>query len=354
MTLPEMHAHCPVLLDAVSGSHAQNLATETSDVDRRGVFLLPRERYFSWDRVTQVSDARNDEVYYELDRFLELLAQSNPNALELLCTPPLHLRARHPLIAEIDVRKLLSKRCEKSFGGFAVAQIRKARGLNKKIRNPMEKRRKTPLEFCWVQVGNGARPLVQWMEERSMGEGACGLVRIPHMQDLYGLYHDPKAGYAGLLKKEQSNALALSSVAKDAPLLATVYFHQNGYSQYCKDHREYWEWVDNRNEERYASTAAHGRGYDAKNMMHVFRLLNMAIEIAEEGRLNVHRPDREFLLSVKRGEYAYADLLERAEALQKRMERAYAGSGLPAGPDVGYLRGLGVAVRTAVYGAGRG
>ena len=80
-----------------------------------------------------------------------------------------------------------------------------------------------------------------------------------------------------------------------------LYFNKDGYSVYCKKYKEYWEWVGKRNEARYNTTMSHGKNYDSKNMMHVFRLLLMAKEIAEEGKINVYRNDREFLLSIKEG-----------------------------------------------------
>ena len=65
-----------------------------------------------------------------------------------------------------------------------------------------------------------------------------------------------------------------------------------------------------RNETRYNSTMSHGKNYDAKNMMHVFRLLLMAKEIAAEGKINVHRKDREFLLSIKKGKFEYDQIIK--------------------------------------------
>ena len=38
-----------------------------------------------------------------------------------------------------------------------------------------------------------------------------------------------------------------------------------------------------------------------KNMMHVFRLLEMAIEIGKEKKVNVKRSNRDFLLEIKSG-----------------------------------------------------
>ena len=77
----------------------------------------------------------------------------------------------------------------------------------------------------------------------------------------------------------------------------------------------------------------HGKNYDAKNMLHVFRLLQMAEEIALTGTLQVRRPNREFLLQIRRGEFEYAELVAEAEQLVERVEAAFARSALPDTPS---------------------
>src|SRR5690606_25500286 len=102
---------------------------------------------------------------------------------------------------------------------------------------------------------------------------------------------------------------------------------------HLKEYREYWEWVEKRNEARYASTVQHGRNYDAKNLMHTFRLLEMAEEIAKHGTLTVRRPNRDFLLSIRRGDFAYEDLVERAEKRIAEIDQLFEQSHLPESPD---------------------
>lgn len=105
-----------------------------------------------------------------------------------------------------------------------------------------------------------------------------------------------------------------------------MYFNRDGYSTYCKEYREYWDWVGKRNEERYENTQSHGKNYDSKNMMHVFRLLDMAIEIAGEKKINVKRPNRDFLLNIKAGKFEYEELLKMAEEKHSEMYIAFENS----------------------------
>lgn len=109
--------------------------------------------------------------------------------------------------------------------------------------------------------------------------------------------------------------------------------------------REYWEWVDKRNVERYANTVQHDKNYDAKNMLHVFRLLQMALETAETGQLHMRRPDWELLLQIRRGKFKYEALMAEAEQLVTQVNAAFTASTLPAAPDKEFTEQLVVRVR---------
>lgn len=116
--------------------------------------------------------------------------------------------------------------------------------------------------------------------------------------------------FNGIYSGETANDVTLSSVPKGLNPIGTMNFNKDGYSIYCKDYKDYWDWVNTRNEERYENTISHGKNYDSKNMMHVFRLLNMAEEIAKFKQVNVRRPEREQLLKIRAGEYLYYDLVK--------------------------------------------
>lgn len=351
MTLEVLRASGTVVLDCVSGSHAYGLATETSDEDHRGVFCAPRETLYGLEHPAQISDERNDEVYYELARFTELALKNNPNILELLATPAPCVLARHEALDLLPPALFLSKLCAQTFGRYAWSQIRKARGLNKKVTTPQPRERKTVLDFCQVLVGAGTQPLRRWLESRNLDQQQCGLAKVPSAKDVFAMYVDASdgLGYGGVMGLRDSNALRLSSVPKDEPLVAYVVYHADGYSQHCKVHRQYWEWVARRNDARYASTVAHGGGYDAKNLMHTFRLLEVAEEILREGVIRVERPNREELLAIKRGAFGYEELLSWAEGKMAAVEAAALSSKLPETPDAAEVERRLVEVREAVY-----
>ncbi|WP_201981233.1 DNA polymerase beta superfamily protein [Hymenobacter rubidus] len=354
MTIADLRRENLILFEAISGSRAYGTSLPHSDTDLKGVFILPEARFYGLDYIPQVANDTNDEVFYELRRFVELLLKNNPTVLELLDTPADCVVYKHPLFEQFKAVDFLSKICRQSFAEYAVAQIRKAKGLNKKINHPEPPARKSVLDFCYVTVGAGAQPVATWLARHGYTAGQCGLANVPHLSDLYALFVDDtlerRCGYRGLVRDpDTSQEVVLSAVPKGEEPVAYLSFNRTGYSVYCRAFREYWEWVETRNAERYQNTVQHGKNYDAKNMLHVFRLLQMAEEIAKEGRLNVRRPNREFLLQIRRGEFEYEELVAEAEKWVVRVETTFAASQLPDAPDKAAAENLLIKLRKQFY-----
>lgn len=359
MTIADLRQQRLILFEAISGSRAYGTNLPHSDTDLKGVFVLPEKQFFGLEYVSQVANDTKDEVFYELRRFVELLLKNNPTVLELLGTPPDCIVYRHPLFDQFRPQDFLSKLCRQSFAEYAVAQIRKAKGLNKKINHPEPPGRKSVLDFCYVTVGAGAQPAETWLARQGLSAAQCGLANVPHLTDLYALFLDrtpeQHLGYRGLVRDPNtSQDVQLSAVPKGEAPVAYLSFNRNGYSSYCRVFREYWEWVAKRNKERYANTVQHGKNYDAKNMLHVFRLLQMAEEIALTGELRVRRANREFLLQIRRGEFEYAALVAEAGELVARVEAAFAASALPDTPDKDAAEAILRQVRRQFYAARKG
>jgi len=338
-----------IILECISGSKAYGLDTPTSDTDIKGVFIQPKEEYYGLNYIPQVNNETNDIVFYELRRFMELLSLNNPNIIELLSTPESAIIYKHPYLADIKSEIILSKLCRDTFGKFALSQIKKAKGFKKKITNPIAKERKSVLSFCFVNYNHGAIPLTKFLKIKGWKQEDCGLINIPHMNDVFGLYHSANSKFSGIIRGDDSNDVCLSSIPKGTDQEALMYFNRNGYSTYCKEYREYWSWVGKRNEERYENTKSHGRNYDSKNMMHVFRLLDMAIEIGKEQKVNVRRPNRDFLLNIKAGKYEYEELIKMADVKQVEMELAFQNSPLPEKPNLAIINDLAYRLRDRLY-----
>ncbi|MGK0189620.1 MAG: hypothetical protein ACI9R3_005437 [Verrucomicrobiales bacterium] len=338
-----------LLFKCVSGSRAYGTDTAASDTDLRGVFVAPPDVYYGLSPVTQVSDETNDTTYYELGRFIELLSKNNPNVMELLYMPEDCVLIRQPLFDRIQPELFLSKLCRNTFAGYAMSQVRKARGLNKKIVNPLPRERKATMDFCHVLSGQGAVPLKDWLAAGEYSEANCGLVRIPHMRDVFGIYYSKSGCYRGIFSSDDATEVRCSSVTPEAEAIGWMAFNKDGFKKYCREYAAYWDWVENRNEDRYATNQAHGQPYDSKNMMHTIRLLEVALEIATTEQIQVRRPNRAELLSIRSGKLEYSELLERAEALIQQVDAQFDASLLPDSPDLERIERLLVKIRQDSY-----
>lgn len=338
-----------LVLEAIAGSKAYGLDNAQSDTDIRGVFVLPRQLFYGMEYTPQVSNETNDIVYYELGRFMELLTKNNPNILELLNVPSTCLLYKDALMDRLKPEMFLSKLCEKTFANYAFTQIKKAYGLEKKMLNPVEPERKSVLDFCFVYEDREAVPLQQFAQRKGLQQTNMGLAAIAHLRDCYNLYYSTQHQFAGIASSDKANDVNMSSIPKGEQPMAMLYFNKDGYSTYCKKYKEYWEWVAKRNDERYKNTLSHGKNYDSKNMLHVFRLLLMAKEIATEKTVHVFRKDRDFLLDIKAGKFEYNELVQRAEQLKEELLPAFQNSGLPDLPDLVAINALLVEMREVYY-----
>ena len=348
MTLNELKNSGHIIFECISGSRAYGLDTPTSDTDIRGVFVLPKEKFYSLDYIGQINNETNDIAYYELRKFIELCAKNNPNILEMLSVPSECVLYEHPIFSTIKKEVFLSKLCKNTFGNYAFTQIKKARGLNKKVVNPMAKERKSILDFCSVYDTHKSVSLHKFLETKNLKQEHCGLSLIPNIKNCFKLFYNENANYKGIAK-EGANELNLSKVAKEEIPIAMLYLNLEGYSSYCKRYKEYWNWVAKRNEERYKNNIANEKNYDAKNMMHTFRLLHMAKEIGETGSINVKRPDRALLLDIKNGKFEYDTLVSKAENLRTSLDVIFEESELPEKPDIKIVNELLIKLRNSFY-----
>lgn len=341
------------LFKCVSGSKAYNLDGPLSDTDYKGVFILPRKELYGLQYTPQVSNHTNDETFFEIGRLAELLQKNNPGALELLATPEQHMLFRHSVMSLVNPYAFLSKLCRDTFAGYAKTQMNKARGLNKKMNIPAFPQRKSVIDFCWVYYKERSQPLTEWLIQHSVGQQDCGLATVSHFRDCYKFF---AKGFVpqgltlnGIVRTEESNDVQISNIPKDIASVGILYFNKDGYSMHCREYREYQDWLVKRNEQRYLTNVSHGHQYDTKNMMHTFRLLSMAEEIARFKEIRVHRTDRDFLLQIKAGKYSFADLTNMVAEKLSLIEELYEKADLPDTPDPQLAETIVVSIRERIY-----
>ncbi len=388
-----------LLYEYVRGSQAYGLSLPTSDEDTGGVFIMDYTDVLgiSDNKIDQVNDEKNDTVWYEIGKYIELLAKANPNMLESLFIHDHCVKYVHPAFQIIKDNRntFVTKETFKSFVGYATSQIQKARGLNKKIVNPIVER-KQPLDFCYTFNGyQGTTPIANWLAERGLKQIYCGLNHLPNMNQMYGVFYDyaqhirmeyktPEAfleyynaqlntpdkknmvityfenflqefvdaqslsdtqellntyfststiieaykalvpkGYHGIVKEAgTSNDVHLDSILKGDYPICHMSYNEDGYQSHCRMYKEYKEWEEKRNPQRYLENLE--KDFDRKNMMHCVRLLTMGIEIATTGQVNVDRTniDREFLLNIRLGNTTYEEIIAYADAKKNELQSA--------------------------------
>jgi hypothetical protein len=131
--LSDFNLYDHVIYSCVVGSRAYGLDEDSSDVDRRGIYLPPAEMHWSLYGVPeQLENKSTEECYWELQKFLTLALKANPNVLECLYTPLVE-RAT-PLARELlGMRSaFLSKLIYQTYNGYVLSQFKK---LEQDLRN---------------------------------------------------------------------------------------------------------------------------------------------------------------------------------------------------------------------------
>lgn len=333
----------PLLFKAIVGSQSYGTTIPTSDIDRKGVYIQPVSDLITFNYKEQI-DIGKDETYYEVRRFLQLLETANPTVLELLFSPKDCIIEKSPAFDFIinHREKFLTKKCLQSFGGYAVAQIKKAKGLDKKMNWEKSKvERKSPIDFVFAYENGKTMPVEQYLKREGLKQEFCGLIALNHFKDCFALYYDHTSHYGGSRNRareplgyhgivlEDSNDIRLSSIPKGQDPICIVHYSKDSYSRHCNHFKEYQDWLENRNIQRYVDTTNHGQKIDGKNLMHCRRLLDVAIEIANERTINVRRPNAEYLLKIRRGEINLEELIDQAEQDIKGLDLIYENSNLP-------------------------
>jgi len=264
-----------------AGSHAYGLNTPASDEDTRGVFVGTPSNVCGLFPVENV-EYDGDYVVFELRKFVSLAKDCNPNILELLYLDQSDILFSTPLWERLrESRDLFLTRCAKhTFSGYAIAQLKKIRGHKAWVDNPQPKEPPLPAKFV-------KRKFIEGLEQAEV-------------------------------------------------------FDQLAFDTAHKQWKHYWEWKENRNPQR--AQMEEESGFDRKHAMHLIRLLLMGREILRGEGVQVKRPDRDYLLSIRNGAFTYEEIVARSDELVAEMETLYDDAPLPFSPDVEKIDALLVSI----------
>lgn len=333
------HGQETVLFECVAGSRAYGTATDASDEDIRGIFVVPSRAYLSLKRPADlVSDERGNVVYYSLRRVVELLVQANPNILELLFTPEDCVLSTTPEMQMLVAARhfFITKQCADTHAGYAMSQIKKAKGQNKWVNNPRHEAPPSREDYCYIIPLRSdsalSTPPARPIPLRRIGWNLAEYhaARLEHAGHMYRLYrYGP--GARGVFRGDVLACESIPESDEASRFSGFLIYNEPGWKQAFTDHQNYWTWRRERNETRWQQQERRELDFDAKNMMHTIRLLLSGRSLMQSGYPIVRfgGADLSLLMSIREGKLSFDQIMSEAERILADCERLKHTANLP-------------------------
>jgi predicted nucleotidyltransferase len=370
----------------LTGSRAYNLHTEDSDYDYRGIFQINPELYFNLNfSLKQISFDKNDEIYYTILRFLELATNSNPNILEILYLPEDCVQISTDIWKKIIENRniFISKFVLRTYIHYAISQIKRAKGQNKLVNNPMSENKPVKEDFCWIipmcniqdsnwdfpcsysnyrdryvaeRLTNGDNPSRMPFRPQKISGTKFNLdcyhvSKIENMHDAYRLYHYGENA-KGVFRGDDMLACENIPIDDEIRFAGILIYNKDAFDRELKLWNQYWGWKQNRNEARWVDQEAEDKEarFDRKNMSHTFRLLYEGEHILEYGypKVRFEGETLQKLKDIRNNKYSYDDLLQEANERLVELDSKADKSNLPNNPDYNKINKLSIELHKMV------
>ncbi|NVB82940.1 MAG: UDP-phosphate N-acetylglucosaminyl 1-phosphate transferase [Kofleriaceae bacterium] len=282
--------HPCIAIDTLVGSRAWGVADEGSDVDRRGVFVLP----LAWttglvDPPADLVSVDGSETYWEIGKAIRQALRADPNTLEMLFASPTVVDPiGEPLVAMRT--GFLSQEIYGSFGRYALSQLDR-------------------LEHN-QRLAEHRSTVIGWLRD------------------------DPSLELDVAAERLADSARIAAPSRADAIVRARDYIKQLYRSMYDQGFIAANDWASLR---AAAKTELElPRDLRPKNAYNLIRLLDLAIRWLSGEPPEVRASDaiRPTLLAIKKGEVPTPDVMALARELTPKLEAARQTSPLPRHPDV--------------------
>lgn len=310
-----------IILLTLGGSFSYGTSNENSDIDLRGIALNSAEEILTMNYREKPFESRDDEkdvVIYFISQIVKLLANCNPNVLEMMGT------TQEQLFILTDVGKLLrdnvniflSKKVIHAFGGYATSQLRRLQNALARDSYPQQEKERHILKSIENQMVS--------FEDK--------------YEDLTGqeikLYLDKSD------KTDFEEEIFIDFNIKHYPLRD----FKNIYSEMANVVKDYSSLNHRNNKKDEEHLLKHG--------MHLIRLLIMGSEILEGKGINTYRVnDREFLLDIRNGKYSYEEIFKFVDDFEARFKYAADNTNLPDKPDYDKINDLVIEINRGVVNA---
>jgi len=333
-----------VIFSCVAGSRAYGTQIPGSDEDIRGLYVVRSTSYLPLNQSpVQLADERGNTVYYSLRRCIELLAEANPNILELLFTPPDCVVRTSPVMEKlIQARSLfVTRQCGDTHIGYAMSQIKKARGQNKWVNNPKAPEIPRKEDFCFViakeKLIASASPPCRPVSLNRIGWSLADYhaAKLEHVPDAYRLYYYG-SGARGVFRGDVLVCESIPERDEMSHFAGVLIFNEQSWKQALTEHHNYWGWRKNRNDARWEAQEAGQLDFDAKNMMHTIRLLLSGRSILENGVPIVRFEGQSLglLLDIRAGKMPFDQIMTVANDLMGECDRLKLTAQLPSQCDL--------------------
>lgn len=380
----------------LAGSQAYGTSTPESDTDYRGIFLANKEYILTpFFNVKEVSDtSEEDTKFYEINQYLSLYTEANPNILESLWVKPEHIVESSEIYDYLRSfnQQLLSSKIAHSYSGYAYNQVKRMSNHH----GWLDKERIAERKLNEILEEHPVDEVLSWMYdtfpqylvdrlnksnlhpfnatkidfEKYMRDTSLQLVstqalkqyhfvRLVHNYSTdkvldrdfnllnynsgYELIHYGENIFGVIINPNEStvnddgslryfNKERTSEELKVRPELI-VKFNEKEYKENSENRKSYHKWKQNRNAKRAILESHHG--YDCKHAMHTVRLLNTAQEALETGIIQVHRPDAAMLMDIRNGKWLYQEVMDYFnEKVDYIRNVAYHKTHLPKRPNI--------------------
>jgi hypothetical protein len=300
------------ILKVYRGSHAYGTNHKDSDIDLGGICIPPKDyivgfhKFDQWENKNYInfhsynkSRKSAEIVIYGLYKFFNLAFNCNPNIIEHIFVDPTHiLQCNEYGKLLIDNRRLfLTKRARHTFGGYAFGQLKR---LTNKL--PM----------------NEAKKKIENINNK-INEYQVYITKIEHKKDLFK-------------NKEidDNEALLLLGIKNE------IIEYNTRINNLTKEKNDIENLIGGGNHNHHGShkDIIDKYQWDTKHGSHLIRLLHMGLEILTEGECYVLRPDNNYLLAIRHGDYTLEYIQKEADRLFKLLDDAYINSKLPNAPDI--------------------
>ena len=283
-----------VIYLVLSGSHGYGTNNEYSDADLRGVLLEDRKYLLGLTGFDQFEDLPTDTVIYGLKKFVQLCANANPNAIELLGVDEdcIVMITENGKRLRENANLFLSRRVVNSFGNYATAQLRRLQ--NALCHDSYEEQEKLK------HLRNTLN------------------AQLEHFRRMYTTFD------GGAIKiYSDGEVLKFDIELKDYPINHFVGI----YSELSNTVKAYNK-LNHRNNKK-------DDAHLYKHAMHLIRLLITGTDILNgKGIITKRRDEHDFLIDLRNGKFSFDEVFRFTDEYQAVFEKAAECTKLPFEPDM--------------------